>query len=167
MMVPSQQTLHSILTALVLFQRVGAWTTTSNSQQALLLGRPAHLSSSLSRLLPSRPTTEAPQLLLFASADSDSVVAEDVAASDETTTPPTITVDIVPQLKYRELQWELRNHGLPTAGTTAQLRDRLRKQISGEYHKFDGAAGTEDVCVVVNDEGLLENDCIDQEKTVC
>ena len=71
---------------------------------------------------------------------------------DETTTTTSsaaLTVDVISKLTFRELQAELQHLQLSTAGTTGQLRSRLKQAVDAD-----------DECLVPPSDDDMDNDCL-------
>lgn len=77
-----------------------------------------------------------------ATPDSTSLSTNTASATE------TLTQDLISKLRFRELRRELAHRHLPEAGTTSQLRSRLRQ-----------AAGIEDVVECVVNENDSADDC--------
>ena len=87
--------------------------------------------------------------VLTVNAVSDSVTTSTSSPSSSATTQEEqeLTLQVISKLRYRELQSHLAHRGLPTDGTTGQLRDRLRN-----------ATGLEIPECIVNEDGMGD-DC--------
>jgi len=86
-------------------------------------------------------------VLATASSDeSTSTIPESSGFSnDEQNASESLTMDLISKLRYRELRHQLEARGLSPAGTTAQMRSRLRAAVDEECDiKDDGK--TNDNC---------------------